>query len=80
MDSIPTSKPTLRVAIVTENFLPKSVSLPLARSNTLITASRIDGVTRTLARLLEHLQAEGHIALVLGPNSGMASGAVCNEN
>lgn len=40
----------LRVAIVTENFLPK-----------------IDGVTRTLAMLLEHLQAEGHEAMVLGP-------------
>lgn len=40
----------LRIAIVTENFLPK-----------------IDGVTRTLAMLLEHLQAEGHEAMVLGP-------------
>ncbi|KAI3628012.1 hypothetical protein CBS14141_002013 [Malassezia furfur] len=44
----------LRVAIVTENFLPK-----------------IDGVTRTLARLLEHLHAEGNEALVLGPDTGL---------
>lgn len=44
----------MRVAIITENFLPK-----------------LDGVTRTLARLLEHLQAKGHSALLLGPDSGM---------
>ena len=40
----------MRVALVTENFLPK-----------------LDGVTRTLAMLLEHLQRRGHRALVLGP-------------
>lgn len=44
----------MRVAIITENFLPK-----------------LDGVTRTLARLLEHLQSSGHQALLLGPESGM---------
>lgn len=44
----------MRVAIITENFLPK-----------------LDGVTRTLARLLEHLQQQGHQALLLGPESGM---------
>lgn len=44
----------MRVAIITENFLPK-----------------LDGVTRTLARLLEHLQEQGHQALLLGPESGM---------
>lgn len=44
----------MRVAIITENFLPK-----------------LDGVTRTLARLLEHLQGNGHQALLLGPESGM---------
>ncbi len=44
----------MRVAIITENFLPK-----------------LDGVTRTLARLLEHLQTNGHEALLLGPDSGM---------
>src|ERR1700686_3982661 len=44
----------MRVAIITENFLPK-----------------LDGVTRTLARLLEHLQRGGHQALLLGPDSGM---------
>jgi len=46
------SSRSLRIAIVTENFLPK-----------------VDGVTRTLAMLLEHLQAEGHEALVLGPST-----------
>ncbi len=40
----------MRVALVTENFLPK-----------------LDGVTRTLALLLEHLQREGHRVIVLGP-------------
>lgn len=40
----------MRIALVTENFLPK-----------------LDGVTRTLAMLLEHLNARGHKALVLGP-------------
>src|SRR5579859_1824827 len=44
----------VRIAIITENFLPK-----------------LDGVTRTLARLLEHLQRNGHSALLLGPESGM---------
>ncbi|KAE8254918.1 hypothetical protein A4X13_0g3233 [Tilletia indica] len=46
----------LRVAIVTENFLPK-----------------VDGVTRTLARLLEHMNAEGHEAIVFGPETGLTS-------
>ena len=44
----------MRIAIVTENFLPK-----------------LDGVTRTLAMLLQYLQANGHHTLVLGPESGM---------
>jgi glycosyltransferase involved in cell wall biosynthesis len=44
----------MRVAIITENFLPK-----------------LDGVTRTLARLLEHLETTGHQALLLGPEAGM---------
>lgn len=44
----------MRVAIITENFLPK-----------------LDGVTRTLARLLEHLEANGDQALLLGPECGM---------
>ncbi|UZJ53319.1 hypothetical protein CBS101457_002639 [Exobasidium rhododendri] len=44
----------LRVAIITENFLPK-----------------VDGVTRTLARLLEHLNEEGHEAIVCGPETGI---------
>jgi glycosyltransferase involved in cell wall biosynthesis len=40
----------MRIALVTENFLPK-----------------LDGVTRTLAMLLEHIQLRGHRALVIGP-------------
>ncbi len=40
----------MRIALVTENFLPK-----------------IDGVTRTLAMLLEYLQRHGHRAIVLAP-------------
>jgi glycosyltransferase involved in cell wall biosynthesis len=44
----------MRVAIITENFLPK-----------------LDGVTRTLAKLLEYFQSHGHHALLLGPESGM---------
>ena len=40
----------MRLAIVTENFLPK-----------------LDGVTRTLAMLLQHLQCQGHRVVVLGP-------------
>ncbi len=46
----------MRIAIVTENFLPK-----------------LDGVTRTLSRLLEHLNQYGHEALLLGPESRMVS-------
>ena len=40
----------MRVAIITENFLPK-----------------LDGVTRTIAMLLEHLRDRGHQAIVFGP-------------
>ena len=44
------SKRSLRIAIVTENWLPK-----------------VDGVTRTLSRLLHHLRDEGHTCLLMGP-------------
>jgi glycosyltransferase involved in cell wall biosynthesis len=44
----------MRIAIITENFLPK-----------------LDGVTHTVARLLEYLQENQHQALLLGPDSGM---------
>lgn len=40
----------MRIAIVTENFLPK-----------------VDGVTRTLSMLLQHVRLRGHRAIVLGP-------------
>lgn len=46
----------MRVAMFTENFLPK-----------------LDGVTRTLAMLLEHLERRGHQALVFGPVGAPAS-------
>jgi glycosyltransferase involved in cell wall biosynthesis len=54
MEAIYKVRKTMRVAIITENFLPK-----------------LDGVTRTLARLLEYLRDNGHPALLLGPDSGM---------
>ncbi len=41
----------MRIALITENFLPK-----------------LDGVTRTIAMLLEHLERRGHTTLVLGPD------------
>jgi glycosyltransferase involved in cell wall biosynthesis len=43
----------MRVALVTENFLPK-----------------LDGVTRTLVMLLEHLERRKHPTIVLGPQGG----------
>jgi glycosyltransferase involved in cell wall biosynthesis len=43
----------VRVAVVTENFLPK-----------------LDGVTRTLAMLLEFLQRRGDRAVLFGPEGG----------
>ncbi len=46
----------MRIALVTENFLPK-----------------LDGVTRTLAMTLEHLQRHGHKAIVLGPEGALRS-------
>jgi hypothetical protein len=33
---------------------------------------KVDGVTRTLARLLEHLEREGHQCMLLGPGTGMS--------
>ncbi|KDQ58966.1 glycosyltransferase family 4 protein [Jaapia argillacea MUCL 33604] len=45
-------KKKLRIAIITENFLPK-----------------VDGVTRTLCRLLDYLGTEGHEAIILGPGA-----------
>lgn len=33
---------------------------------------KVDGVTRTLAKLLEHLEREGHECMVLGPETGMS--------
>lgn len=45
----------MRIALITENFLPK-----------------LDGVTRTLAMLLEHLERRGDHVLVLGPQTAPA--------
>lgn len=42
----------MRIAIITENFLPK-----------------LDGVTRTLAMLLEHLERRGDRVLMMGPGT-----------
>lgn len=53
MDDFLLDRP-LRIAIVTENFLPK-----------------VDGVTRTLARLLDYLREHGHEAILLGPEGGL---------
>lgn len=44
----------MRIAIITENFLPK-----------------VDGVTRTLARLLEHLSITDHEVILFGPETNM---------
>ncbi|KAI8637170.1 hypothetical protein BD408DRAFT_425012 [Parasitella parasitica] len=46
----------MRIAIITENFLPK-----------------VDGVTRTLARLLEHLSKTDNQVILLGPETNMAT-------
>ncbi|WWC58886.1 uncharacterized protein I303_101431 [Kwoniella dejecticola CBS 10117] len=34
---------------------------------------KVDGVTRTLSRLLEHLQSQGHECILLGPSSNISS-------
>ena len=57
----------LRIAIVTENWLRALVVSWLGLKR----AAKVDGVTRTLARLLKHLREQGHVAIVLGPRSNM---------
>ena len=65
----------LRIVIVTGKstflipFGTNSSVEPLLRSENFL--PKVDGVTRTLARLLEHLRKEGHQCMLLGPGSGM---------
>jgi hypothetical protein len=56
----------IRVCIVT-GTCPKMLILTL-KENFL---PKIDGVTRTLARLLDHLREKGHEALIVGPDNGL---------
>ena len=62
----------LRIVIVTGELTSSSRSCmtELMVENFL---PKVDGVTRTLARLLEHLAKEGHQCMLLGPGSGMDS-------
>lgn len=59
------SKRKVRVCIVTGMFHGGE---ELTGENFL---PKIDGVTRTLARLLDHLRETGHEALVVGPDNGL---------
>jgi hypothetical protein len=56
----------IRVCIVT-GTCPNMLILTL-KENFL---PKIDGVTRTLARLLDHLREKGHEALIVGPDNGL---------
>ena len=41
---------------------------------------KIDGVTRTLARLLDHLREKGHEALIVGPDNGLVISHYCSSD
>jgi hypothetical protein len=57
----------LRVCIIT--------GIPVTQYRSLIEnfLPKIDGVTRTLSRLLDHLREKGHEALIVGPDNGLVS-------
>jgi hypothetical protein len=57
----------LRVCVVT-GIGPPLIAPVLISENFL---PKIDGVTRTLARLLDHLRDRGHEALIVGPDNGL---------
>ena len=63
----------LRIVIVTGELRAASVPWPISRIGAENFLPKVDGVTRTLARLLEHLEKEGHKCMLLGPGSGMDS-------
>lgn len=69
----------LRIVIVTGPFsipLPLPFEEPLTSFLSSITENflpKVDGVTRTLSRLLVHLQTSGHSCILLGPSSTIAT-------
>lgn len=69
--SVASAGTRLRIAVFTENFLPKVRRLAqdcLLKAE-LTLSPQVDGVTRTIARLLAHLKAHGHEAIVCGPET-----------
>jgi hypothetical protein len=59
----------IRVCIVTGILIPPDKNVTHPRLENFL--PKIDGVTRTLARLLDHLRETGHEALIVGPDNGL---------